>query len=83
MYNAIVQVFTIIGRFRHVVGAAIFLFSEHWSGAGSDDLFELRNHVLEKGSPRIKIGEFLCIPTLEVFDVHEARLVELDEGILD
>ena len=36
---------------------------------------------MEEVSLILAIGEFLCVPTLEVFVVHAARLVELDEDV--
>ena len=59
MYDALGQGFTVIGHFRHVVGAAIPFLDECWSGAERDDFFDLRYHVLAEGSQCFAIGEFL------------------------
>ena len=37
--------------------------------------------MLEEGGPCLTVGESLCVPTLEGFDVHAARVVFLDEGV--
>ena len=57
------------------------LLAERCSGAGSDELFELRNHVLAEGSPRIAIIDLLRVQMIERFVVHTTRLVDLDEGV--
>ena len=81
VYDTLVQGVTIISRLCHVVGASISFLDKCWSGAGSDEIFELHNHELAEGSPRFTIGEFLCVPTLEGFGVHVIRIVELDDGV--
>ena len=81
MYDAIGKGVTFIGYFRHVVGIAIYILAECSSGTGRDELFEICNHVMAEGSPRLMIYEFLCVPTLEGLSVHAACLVDISEGV--
>ena len=82
MYDDLGQGVTVIGRFHHVVGATLYLLAKRWSGAGRDDIFDFRNHVLTEGIPHLAIGEFICVPTIECLGVHATRIVELDKGVL-
>ena len=81
MYDTLGQGVTAIGRCHCVVGDAISFLAERWSGAGRNNIFELRNNVLAEGIPRLAIGEFLRVPMLGVFGVHSACLVDLDESV--
>ena len=53
--DALGQGVTIICRFGHVLGAAISLLVEGWSGTGRYEIFKLRNHVLAELIPHLTI----------------------------